>query len=250
MTCKLCGRDVPLVRAHIIPDAFNKDLVKESVRPAVMMANDPAIHPKRRPGGHYDENLICGECERRFQDYDDYAAEFFLDSLRNDASPLFGGLAFEIGHVDFDLLKLFAISLAWRASATEIAFFSRIDLGPYEAAARERILVDDPGPDSDFQILLTRWVTKPELNHLADIQFSPYTAKMAGVNNLKFFLAGSVLHIKVDKRAFPAPLPQVVLKRDQPLVVLSQELEGSKDLEAMKPALSNLQARYGAKPGP
>ena len=56
--------------------------------PPMLVSNNPEKHTKRLPGGHYDENLVCLECKKRFGPGDDYAARFFLDHFRNGGQAL------------------------------------------------------------------------------------------------------------------------------------------------------------------
>lgn len=246
-SCKLCLQDRVLIRAHILPDAFNRDLRGGAERPPVMLANNPEEFPKRLPGGHYDENLLCEECELRFNKWDDYAAEFFLNRLRNDGRPIVAPegdiIAYQYDDVDYERLKLFAISLLWRAAETQIRFFNRVKIGPYREAARQLVLTADPGAPDTFSVLVCRWRAKPSHEGIAQAQFSPYCARVGGVNDAKFFFAGAVLHTKVDKRPYPAPLQEMILRPGSPFAVLTRELEGSKDILAVRPGLEAHAAR-------
>jgi hypothetical protein len=138
--CKLCQQDRPLIRSHIIPDAFNRDIKGDDAKPPVMISNNPEHRSKRRPGGHYDDGLVCGPCEQLFSPWDDYAARFFLNQFREDGQPLNAStgevMAYRYDNVDHKNLKLFAISLLWRAAATSIEFCRRVTIGPYEERAR------------------------------------------------------------------------------------------------------------------
>jgi len=212
-----------------------------------MISNNPEQHPKRRPGGHYDEELVCEPCERLFSRGDDYAAQFFLNQFREDGQPLNAStgevMAYRYDNIDYRKLKLFAISLLWRVAASSIVFCARVTIGPHEERARQLILANDPGAPEDFSVLIARWVAAPNRQGLLQSQFSPYCARIDAVNEVKLFLAGAVIHVKVDKRLYPAPFPELILRPDAPLYVIARELEGSKDLLALRPALDAHVAR-------
>ena len=195
--CKLCHQDRPLVRSHIIPDAFNRALKGGTDAPPVMLSTHPRHHPRRRPGGHYDEDLVCNSCERRFWPWDTYGADFFLNRLRTEGQPWIAAngevLAYQFENVDYTQLKLFAISLLWRASVTRNEFFRRVKIGPYEAAARQMILDETAGTADEFATMIVRWVAQPPHEQLAELQMSPYKAKLEDVNEVKLFLAGAVM---------------------------------------------------------
>lgn len=215
--------------------------------PPVMLSNDPGHHHRRRPGGHYDEELLCDSCERRFWPWDTYGAEFFLNRLRTEGQPWIASngevLAYQFENIDYTQLKLFAISLLWRASATTNEFFRRVKIGPYEAAARQMILNENAGTADEFATMIIRWVAQPPHEQLAELQMSPYKAKLEGVNEVKLFLAGAVMHVKLDQRPYPAPFPELILRPRCPLTVIARELEGSKDILALRPALEAAAAR-------
>lgn len=245
--CKLCGNTAVLVRSHIIPDAFNRDLKGGSDGSPVELSTDPTAFPRRRPGGLYDENLVCDLCERRFWPWDDYGTDFLLNRLRREGQPLNAPtgetLAFSYSNVDYERLKLFAISLLWRASATSLNFFNRVDIGPHEDRARQMIVGATPGSPDEFSTMLVRWAARSNHERVAQGQFSPYNVKLNGVNEVKLFLGGVVLHIKVDKRPYPAPFPQIILRPNAPLYVPVREFAGSKDVLAMRPAFESVVAR-------
>ena len=52
--------------------------------------------------------------------------------------------------------------------------------------------------------MIVRWVARPPHEQLAQTQMSPYRAKLEGVNEVKLFLAGAVMHVKVDERHVPS----------------------------------------------
>jgi hypothetical protein len=246
--CKLCLEYRPLVRSHILPDSFNRDLRGDATTPPQIISNNPNNHPKRLPGGHYDENLVCHECEQRFGPPDDYAAEIFLDRFRNDGYaltlPSTGEvMAYQYSGVDYARLKMFAITLLWRASATSLPFFARVTTGPHQERLRQLILANDPGDAKEFSTFIVRWVSRPGHEAIAQTQISPYLAKLEGINEVKFLFAGAIMHVKVDKRPYRRPFPDFIIRPDSPLVVVARELEGSKDILAVRPGLESAAAR-------
>jgi hypothetical protein len=247
--CKLCEEERALVRAHIIPDAFNRDLKGDAATAPVMLSSKD--FPKRRPGGHYDDALVCEHCERRFSAWDDYGADLFLHRLRADENPWCdesGAVhCFRFDNVQYELLKLFAISLLWRSSETSLPFFSRIALGPHAKKAREMILSGDPGTPEEFSVFAARWTAQPEHKLIAETQLGPYTARLQGINEVKIFLAGSILHVKVDKRPHVSPFAELILRPGLPMFVIARELEGSKDIQVVRPILEAEAARRRAR---
>jgi hypothetical protein len=79
--CKLCQQEVTaLVKAHVIPRSFFE--IDPRLAAPRLITNSKGIYPKKIPVGVYDRTIVCGECEKRFSDCDDYAARLLLRSER------------------------------------------------------------------------------------------------------------------------------------------------------------------------
>jgi hypothetical protein len=71
MAGKGCYRDVKLIKAHAIPEAFFVGLRHEQNPPRIITDNS-GVFPKKAPIGVYDNGILCRDCEDRFQNVDDY----------------------------------------------------------------------------------------------------------------------------------------------------------------------------------
>jgi hypothetical protein len=243
--CKLCGEERVLVRSHIIPIAFHRHMQCDSTVAPVVVGSASDSYPMRRPGGLYDEELLCDPCEQRFGPWDQYGAECLLQGFERDAQRMAHNgetLAYQIDDWDQEKIRMFALSLLWRAAATTNPVFRRVTLGPYEERLRQLIVAGVPDSPDNFSVLLCRWHARPENEKMALTQMSPYSWKLEGINMSKLFLGGFVFYIKSDQRAFTHPFPEIMLSLGQPVYAIAQELEDSKDILAMRPALE----RYAA----
>lgn len=131
--CKLCGQNAKLIKAHIIPKSLYKDLRDSDGGVSKLITNTVGVHSKRIPVGLYDPQIVCEDCERFFSPWDDYAKWFFEKNVPNPVIDKGRIVAYDYGITDYKNLKLFFISLLWRAHASSQPFFGRIDLGPHEA---------------------------------------------------------------------------------------------------------------------
>jgi hypothetical protein len=236
--CKLCDQDRELVEAHIIPLAFHRHMQMNSDRPPIVVGNQ---YPQRLPGGLYDGALLCQDCEVRFGPWDQYGAETLLQRFEQDAQRLIDSngetLIFKVDGWKESRLRMFALSLLWRAAITARPFFHRVTLGPHENRLKTRILDGDPGSPDDFSVFLSRWQSKPEHAGMELMQLSPYVWKLDGINMAKIFLGGFVLYIKCDQRPFKPPLPSIVLAPGRAVYAVPRQLEGSQDMIALRPAI-------------
>jgi len=147
-SCNLCNKNSLLVRSHIIPRAFFDLGPNPGTK---LLSNIPGQFPKRAPAGVYDF-IVCDGCERSFNEYDDYGAKVLIQELdsyeRIVERGKFAGL--RATGIDYRLLKLFSISLLWRASVARHPFYSRVRLGQFERPAREMLMTGDPGGTDEF----------------------------------------------------------------------------------------------------
>jgi hypothetical protein len=65
--CKLCGADTRLVKAHIIPEAFYRDIKDQRDAPLRMLGTDADEYVRRSQTGEYDGEIVCRDCEDLFQ---------------------------------------------------------------------------------------------------------------------------------------------------------------------------------------
>ena len=139
--CKLTGERGPFVRAHLIPRA----LTRPSVPGNRLIQGGSGQRPVRRYSSWYDEELVTGEGEKILAAYDNWAVNELRHhrlvwssqrgirpSVEGDTVPL-GWLGYELRRVycsDPGKLRLFFLSLLWRAAQTTRSEFQTIRLPP------------------------------------------------------------------------------------------------------------------------
>jgi len=245
MQCKLCGQDRKLIRAHIIPEAFFKRTRSEADgdAPSMLVSSTPGSPAKRTRIGIYDQEILCDQCERKFQDCDSYATNLFLDRIRTESYPLYSAgeeVAFVVKNFDYRLLKFFAISIIWRAAVSKQHYYDLVKLGPYEELARAAILDGNVGDSDYFGTFFSKWTAPPEMRDLTNVFMSPFREKMEGVNLIRFYLGPVVAYIKTDQRSFPDYFQIAQIRPDSQLVMINRQIEQSKDLIAMRAIAANL----------
>lgn len=133
---------------------------------------------KRIPKG-WTEKLLCKNCEQHIGRFDDYAAKFFGTSAGWDAVDIKDLRFFAIEKYDYQLLKLFFLSLLWRSAITcipafEAVFFSSV----YHEELRQMIRNDDPGEEHAYATVIFKY--KPHKNGYEKVTFSPHRIRHSG----------------------------------------------------------------------
>jgi hypothetical protein len=119
--CRLCGDLKPLEYSHVLPEFVYKPLYDDKHEFLSVAANGTAITEEHDKG--YREWLLCRSCEDSFSRWEDHGARV----LGNALPQLRVATPGEIVRVaaDYEKLKLFQLSLLWRATvASEPTFRS------------------------------------------------------------------------------------------------------------------------------
>ena len=228
--CRLCLQDKKLINAHIIPEGFFRLLRQGSIAPE-MHSNTPGSFPKRMPVGTYDPTILCSECDGKIGPWDDYGQQVLIHGFSTAVRVSLQGktVAWRIEKFDYRMLKLFFMSVLWRASVSKQPFYKRISLGPFEDRLRAMILSGDPGGSQDFPVVLGRF-EEVQITAMLD----PYPEKHDGISFCQFFLSGFVAYIKVDSRPTPSFLTDLHFQDGKPLVFLAPSLKNSSDGRVMR----------------
>ena len=144
--CKFCNEEGTLIEAHVLPKRM--DLLNSL--PKKLFTLDKTSPPKRSPRGSYDKDLLCHTCEHRyFEPLDTYAFDvLFNRRLEATAEFGFGEWLLRFRGADGNRLKLFVLSVIWRASASSRPDFEGCDLGGDQDLLREMVAHSKPGAPS------------------------------------------------------------------------------------------------------
>lgn len=224
MICKFCQQEKKLIKAHVIPESFFRRL-RDGENPPRLLTAKEGIYPKRASKGVYDPNILCIDCERQFGDWDNYGQKFLAEEPIGEPKVIGSKIVgYEVPHYNYPELKLFFISLVWRASVSTHPFYERIRLGPHEEVVKRLVEHRDPGDAEDFSVILARF------DHpLGASILDPHPEKIYQVNYCRFYLAGYIAYVKVDKRPTPEPFSKLILRYGMPTCIICRTLENSKE---------------------
>ncbi len=148
--CRLCPTVGPFVKSHIVPSAFVGPLRPDGEDATVRMYPSDGRAKNVRTGVY--GRFLCPQCEMHMQAWDDYGTELFLHKPRIVQGPdvlLIGDSPFH-----YQKLKLFVMSMLWRASVCGHEFFAGARLNSLEDVYRKRLLDSDPGASTDPRIII------------------------------------------------------------------------------------------------
>jgi hypothetical protein len=232
VNCRLCGTKEQLIKAHIIPRPFFT--ARSGRQSQKFLTNTPGVFPKRAPAGFYDTGILCAQCDRRLGVWDQYAVELFLHQFSAFVPFPDGGptIAFTRADFDYERLRLFFLSLLWRAGVSSHPNFARVRLGPYEHPLREMVRAGDAGDPDDFCTVLSAFTLRGKFRKTGIPILDPHRERWNGVNAYRISLGVVTAYVKVDKAAFPESFVRMAIKPGEPLYLLERDFADSPELRA------------------
>ena len=224
--CRLCEQSNDFGKSHVLPEWMFAPL-RDDTKSPLLVTDRSGVFPKRVPIGVYDQQILCKKCERHFDQWDNYGKIILLDKL-NKIEPKQDDKGVRLQDVDVEKLRMFFISVLWRASISGLNFFKRISLGPFETQAKQRVLDRRPGPLGEFSIVLSKW-DESWIKGFSD----PYMSRIDGLNFAVIPMLNYMSYIKVDKQSYPSSLTPFIIGTETDLVVLLRDFSQSKDRKVL-----------------
>ncbi|MGR6859971.1 hypothetical protein ACU5EH_06265 [Aliivibrio salmonicida] len=235
MKCKGCNQDKKLIKAHIIPESFFIKM-KSSDKQLKIITDISGVYPKKSPIGVYDKNILCRDCEDRFQKIDDYGYNVLIADIDKqipypDKGEIIG---YKLNGIDNSKLKLFFISILWRASISKEVFYSKVNLGDLEKKAQDLIWQQFSGEPDDFSFVLARFDGGAEASKT---MLDPHPEQWFNVNYYRFYFYGYVLYIKSDPSETPLTWKDFIPRDDSLNIVSRGKIEKSKEFPLLIKAI-------------
>ena len=215
--CKFCGVQGKLLDSHIIPSGFisGKNFLASSYR---------GERQEKSFTGVYDQ-FLCNDHERQFGVWDDYAIQLLRDQDPIRISKDF----FIYRSVNYDLLKLFFISVLWRADATTHKFFDNINLDKHRDILKSHIENKDPGGLHDYSVML---YFSEEVE--ATVILDPVVKRHMNIDFVLLYLPRFTAIIKVDEKPLPDEFRDQALNDSGKLYLKEKVFRDSIDAQTMQ----------------
>lgn len=229
MKCRLCDDNNDFGKSHIIPKSFFT-LLRQVNKDPILVTGNEGEFPKRSPVGEYDTEILCKKCETIFDAWDSYGKELLIDQFENFERIEHGNgdFFYKVTNYNYEKIKLFLVSILWRASVSKRRFYEKVNLGPYESVAKRMILNNDSRAKTVFPVVLEKYE-----HPLAGGMLEPCISRIDGINFYQLNLLDYVIRIKVDKRKGSEAFHNLALSPEGPLYIIGRDFESSKDFRIM-----------------
>ncbi len=154
--------------SHIIPEFIYKPLYDKNHK--FYGLNMTSKHKEDFHQKGIREYLLCRECEQKIQKHEDYVAKIF-----NGKQPLTKSThnnIITLSSINYKKFKLFALSILWKCSVSNLPEFKDCALGNHEKKIHDMICNDNPGKALDYPFFLGSVLDN---NELADDLIVPPT---------------------------------------------------------------------------
>ncbi len=239
MKCKLCRESTDFGKSHVIPESFllHRKIQGET---SILATNKSDVYPQRRPIGEYDSEILCKKCETVFNSWDSYGKELLINKQNDFKITEENGaiISYHTESFDYAKLKMFFISILWRASISKRDFYTKVNLGPHEDVLRNMIINSDPGTMDDYDVQLFRF---SGVDHPIPILMPVEIRSSYGLRYYRVYLGDHFFDIKVDKQKTPKKHNLGIIGKSEDLFVPTIKYKESQEYEVMR-AIANAPA--------
>lgn len=242
--CKLTGERGRYVKSHLLPKALTR--AERKGAPFVQFG-EQGRKPERRWSSWYDHRLVTRKGEDVLASLDDWAIAQLRKhkliwsgwgpvlQLQHDRIPGTPWGVRKIDGIDPDRLRLFFLSLLWRAAATNRREFSEVDLPDDELQLLGEMLVrGDPKPLAFYPAQLTQISTVGRIHNMPPIAQTKIVPAYEDVPEqsipiYRFYFDGLVCHIhrKTSDNGLTKELGPLVVGGEASLTVSTVTYEHS-----------------------
>lgn len=196
-----------MAKSHIIPNAF----MRKADDRAPFLESDGLSRPVKRQTGWYDRTILGHRGEKLISRFDDAASQCFfrrgftyrarrdpgyISALKQGYRP---GEVVEVEGVDTSQLRLFALSLLWRAAVSGLPIMAKVSMREQNLEdIRKRILQSSPGNPLEYPAYFCVFDSAEELPKIQP--FRPGTHPF-----YRFFLDGVVAYVSPRRTLLAAP---------------------------------------------
>src|SRR5680860_1538013 len=251
--CCLCLQERKLVKAHIIPEFMYSGMKAEDGKNIFFEItydlDTDKSRPRRVQTGEFDKNILCEDCDNRIigANYEKYAQNsMYGKDIDLELAPICknyqnsnDGAKYSIcKNIDYGKMKLFLLSILWRASITNRKMFRDVDLGGKHEERLRILLYENIIPnETEYPIVMTSFMRTE--NSLKNLIGQPKRFRYKNGINGYVFLINSIqfmFYVNSTNHKLPEYITRTMLKQCGEMTVL--HLKNGKELDFLKAVLN------------
>jgi hypothetical protein len=236
IVCALCRRNLPLRNSHIYPEWIYKPLYDKKRRLEILSVVPDGRNELKQKGMR--QRLLCDDCEQNISVWEGYARSIFV-APDKPLEYMREGSMLQVRSLDYQRLKLFELSILWRAGVSTLPFFEKVKLGAHEEALRVQLVNSDPGHPDRYGALMFG-LKVGELAETLQVIAEPRSLRSYGVRAYNFTFGGFLWVFHVSSSDPPARLRQAFLIDDGSRMISVRNALEMQNLHAFAHELNRL----------
>ncbi|HWV51144.1 hypothetical protein [Pseudorhodoplanes sp.] len=257
--CKLTGHSGKFVDSHILPKA----LTRHAQKGEGFIQAGAGTRPERRFSSWYDNRLVTAEGEAILSKIDDWAISALrehklvwsgwgpIQSISNLVAEKIPdtkwGIRFIHG-LDARRLRLFFLSLLWRAAASDRWEMSQVSL-PQEdlETLRIKVLTSDPEPISFYPVRILQLSTVGPTHNYSPIKLTG-EHRHSGSGIFRFYFEGLMAHVAINRNETGAKqVGSLALGSEDRIIVPAVPYESSLQSDLVRDTVLNAVDLFGPR---
>ena len=229
------------MKAHIMPDSMNHELRKvlgDSKNSPMLTIEKDSGKTKRLPMGAYDKTIICSRCDGSFSPWEAHALDvLFKKHAWTDLQQDTNGtpICYTLQNADYASLKLFVLSMLWKAAVSTLPFCAKVVLSPTTIEElRQMLIAKDAGGAATFAVRLAQFYRMD-----APITFEPMNLAVDGIAYVALHVPGYKILVQVDDQPLPAD-HDFALTPSAPIRIRLLNFQGSPERRAVEKMAAKL----------
>ncbi len=234
--CKLCGKSKKLIKAHIIPEFMYSELY-DNKHNMKLIEDIKSLKSYNKQTGIFDKDILCEKYDNQvIGQYENYAKKV-----------LYGGVFYNqtlpeiieeknqhevkwrlIKNINYKKIKLFLLTLIWKASVSKRDFFKEVILKNHEEIIRIMINDGNPGEPEDYPCAIFSYrFDNPDL---IQIIIDPKFTKVENNIYYRFLIAGVFYLFYIEYKKLDKVVNLSMINRSNELRILKTPKKSTKQI--------------------
>ncbi len=174
MKCSLCNTNKVLIKkSHIIPDFLYKDIYDENhrlIKVDILKLINGKAKKSYVPTGSYDKYILCKKCDNEIiGSFETHFSKILSEKRFKYIKPTDNSKVrtYELKDFNFDKLKLFFLSILWRAAVSKLNIYRNVKLSKNQHTKIQNQILNKKTDNSlNINIIAYKFSEKSKLNRI------------------------------------------------------------------------------------
>jgi hypothetical protein len=209
-----------LANSHIIPEFVYKPMYDQKHRFRSAQIDEREWEWEQKG---FREPMLCESCEQKFSVWERYASEHFFNKPLPKPVSQGHSKAIILTGLDYQKLKLFLLSILWRAGVAAHNFYEHVKLGHiHEKRLRQMLISEAPGSAEEYACFIC--TIKLDGDTFSDFFVQPTPSRLEGHRCYRFVFSGFIFYCHVTSHPVPSSMRRLTLQPNGTLIIGDTEI--------------------------